>query len=100
MEEIEKSFDGNLCRCTGYRPILDAFKCFAKDAPKQMKEKLVDIEVRLCLYEIIYYSYETYISDLRIPIWNDVKRRVKYAERLAVKVMEMVAAVPFLQTLL
>ena len=45
MKEIEKSFDGNLCRCTGYRPILDAFKCFAKDAPQQMKDKIVDIEV-------------------------------------------------------
>ncbi len=25
-EEIEECFDGNLCRCTGYRPILDAAK--------------------------------------------------------------------------
>lgn len=29
-EEIEKHFDGNLCRCTGYRPILSSFGTFAK----------------------------------------------------------------------
>eukprot|EP00049_Salpingoeca_infusionum_P018412 m.357132 g.357132 ORF g.357132 m.357132 type:complete len:1353 (+) comp17719_c0_seq1:77-4135(+) len=29
--EIEANFDGNLCRCTGYRPILTAFKGFASD---------------------------------------------------------------------
>jgi hypothetical protein len=31
MEEIEDAFDGNLCRCTGYRPILSGFRTFAKD---------------------------------------------------------------------
>ena len=24
MDSISEVFDGNLCRCTGYRPILDA----------------------------------------------------------------------------
>lgn len=32
MEEIEHNLDGNLCRCTGYRPILDAAKSFGDDA--------------------------------------------------------------------
>ncbi|XP_074574131.1 xanthine dehydrogenase-like isoform X2 [Curcuma longa] len=29
-EKIEECLAGNLCRCTGYRPILDAFRVFAK----------------------------------------------------------------------
>ncbi|KAJ2379874.1 hypothetical protein GGI05_006496, partial [Coemansia sp. RSA 2603] len=32
--DVEECFDGNLCRCTGYRPILDAAKTFAEQAWK------------------------------------------------------------------
>ncbi|XAR60386.1 Xanthine dehydrogenase, partial [Bertholletia excelsa] len=33
-EQIEESLAGNLCRCTGYRPIVDAFRVFAKTNDK------------------------------------------------------------------
>ncbi|KAJ0176320.1 hypothetical protein K1T71_008494 [Dendrolimus kikuchii] len=47
MKEIEDSFGSNVCRCTGYRPILEAFKKFAKDAPKG--DRIVDIEdLQIC----------------------------------------------------
>ncbi|KAL8974370.1 MAG: hypothetical protein Q9197_001387 [Variospora fuerteventurae] len=29
--EVEEAFDGNLCRCTGYRPILDAAQTFSME---------------------------------------------------------------------
>ncbi|KYN35640.1 Xanthine dehydrogenase, partial [Trachymyrmex septentrionalis] len=44
MQEIENSFGGNICRCTGYRAILDAFKTYGTDAPPSMVKEIHDIE--------------------------------------------------------
>ena len=39
--EVEHAFDGNICRCTGYRPILDAFKAFA--APSEAEADIEEL---------------------------------------------------------
>ncbi|XP_075150301.1 uncharacterized protein LOC142224413 [Haematobia irritans] len=44
MQEIENGFSGNICRCTGYRSILDAMKSFASDTTIQIPSECQDIE--------------------------------------------------------
>ncbi|CAC5385055.1 XDH [Mytilus coruscus] len=44
MKEVEDAFDDVICRCTGYRPILDAMKSFATDSSCRSKTSTADIE--------------------------------------------------------
>ncbi|XP_063364889.1 uncharacterized protein LOC134653456 [Cydia amplana] len=49
MTELERSFGSNTCRCTGFRPILDAMKSFAVDASADLCQKVSDIEdIKIC----------------------------------------------------
>lgn len=44
-QDIENVFDGNLCRCTGMRPILSAMKTFASDWTKEDAANLMACEI-------------------------------------------------------
>ncbi|XP_046576122.1 probable aldehyde oxidase 2 [Haliotis rubra] len=48
QQNVEDQFDGNICRCTGYRPILDAMKSFAADSNSQQCIDIEDLNKNLC----------------------------------------------------
>ena len=71
LETVEGVLDGNLCRCTGYRPILDAFKSFSPDAPDELKKKVGPIK-RFLNYSI--FLKLTFISISQLSDIEDLGR--------------------------
>ncbi|KAG5315346.1 ALDOL protein, partial [Pseudoatta argentina] len=57
LQQIENSFGGNICRCTRYRAILDAFKGFAIDAHPSMVKDIQDMRFKtffFCFKNLIF----------------------------------------------
>ncbi|KAF5273874.1 hypothetical protein FQA39_LY00989 [Lamprigera yunnana] len=42
MRDLETTFQGNLCRCTGYRPIVEGFKTFTEEWELIQNQKLIN----------------------------------------------------------
>jgi len=69
MQQIENSFGSNICRCTGYRPILDAFKGFASDASASAMKNIHDIEVLMRKILFFLRKFDSYFRILSLKFY-------------------------------
>lgn len=60
MQDVEESMDGNICRCTGYRPILDGFKAMSGDASEELKRKFPDVTFFMSLMKKFLHNFDSF----------------------------------------
>ena len=65
LVDIEESFDGNLCRCTGYRPIIDVARSFASE--EKCKEKSSCCSSKSSLVDFAQFKAYDPNADLPFP---------------------------------
>ncbi|CAF5063769.1 unnamed protein product, partial [Rotaria sp. Silwood1] len=76
MEDIEEGFDGNLCRCTGYRPILDAAKTFACDINKLDYQKSSSPRVLTTFDKCFSYVHQNTSSINQVPFPDKLRNYI------------------------
>uniref|UniRef100_A0A4D5RAG3 Xanthine dehydrogenase n=1 Tax=Scolopendra viridis TaxID=118503 RepID=A0A4D5RAG3_SCOVI len=57
VQDVEDLFDGSICRCTGYRSILDAMKSFSRDSA-EMQMKLKTMMTKSCFIKGMYGNFK------------------------------------------
>lgn len=67
--EIEDALDGNICRCTGYRPILTGLKTFASDWSAEDEDRRMKCKVEDAAHHQLTSSAVT------IPLPDEAKAR-------------------------